>query len=148
VLVEVNCETDFVARSDDFQGFVKDIAMQIAASEPRYVSKDEVPQDLVAKEREIELERLKTDEKNAKKPADVLHKIVEGRLGKFYSEVCLLDQPFVKDQNITVAELLTSLSGKIGEKITIRRFTRYKMGEGIEKKQSDFASEVAEAIQK
>jgi elongation factor Ts len=148
VLVEVNCETDFVARGEDFQVLVKDIAMHIAASEPRYVSKDEVPEDEIARERDIERERLKTDAKNANKPAEVLDKIVEGRLKKFYEEACLLEQPFVKDQTMTVGDLLTALIGKIGEKITIRRFTRYKMGEGIEKKRGDFGDEVAELINK
>ena len=148
VLVEVNCETDFVARGDDFQAFVKDIAMQIAASEPKFVSKDEVPEGMIAKEREIELERLKNDEKNAKKPAEVLEKIVEGRLGKFYELTVLLEQPFVKDQAMTVGELAKALTGKTGEKVTIRRFTRYKMGEGIEKRESDFASEVADMVKK
>ena len=148
VLVEVNCETDFVARGDDFQGFVRDVAMHIAAMDPRYLSKDEVPADALAKEREIELERLKNDPKNASKPADVLNKIVEGRLAKFYESAVLLEQPFVKDQNVTVGELVKALTGKIGEKISVRRFTRYKMGEGIEKKSGDFASEVAEMVKK
>ena len=146
VLVEVNCETDFVARGDDFQTFVKDIAMHIAAMDPKYVSKDEVPEGELAKEREIELERLKNDPKNSNKPADVLGKIVEGRLSKFYEATVLLEQPFVKDQNQTVGELVKGLTGKIGEKISVRRFTRYKMGEGIEKKSGDFASEVAEMV--
>jgi len=146
VLVEVNCETDFVARGEEFQTFVRDIAMHIAAMDPRYVSKDEVSEDVLAKEREIELERLKNDPKNSNKPADVLGKIVEGRLSKFYEAAVLLEQPFVKDQNQTVGELVKTLTGKIGEKISVRRFTRYKMGEGIEKKSGDFASEVAEMV--
>jgi elongation factor Ts len=146
VLVEVNCETDFVARGEDFQTFVRDIAMHIAAMDPKYVSKDEVSEDVLAKEREIELDRLKNDPNMAKKPADVLDKIVEGRLSKFYEAAVLLEQPFVKDQNQTVGELVKSLTGKIGEKISVRRFTRYKMGEGIEKKSGDFASEVAEMV--
>jgi elongation factor Ts len=148
VLVEVNCETDFVARGEDFQTFVKDIAMHIAAMDPGYVSKDEVPAAALAKEREIELERLKNDPKMAAKPADVLNNIVEGRLSKFYEATVLLDQPFVKDQTITVGELVKQLTGKIGEKVSIRRFARYKMGEGIEKKSGDFASEVAEMVKK
>ena len=148
VLVEVNCETDFVARGDDFQTFLKDIAMHIAAMDPRYVAKDEVPADALEKEREIELERLKSDEKNAKKPADVLEKIVEGRLGKFYEAAVLLEQPFVKDQNLTVGELVKQLTAKTGEKIAVRRFTRYKMGEGLEKRESDFAAEVGEMVNK
>jgi elongation factor Ts len=148
VLVEVNCETDFVARGEDFQSFVKDVAMHVAASEPQFVSKDEVPEDVLARERDIERDRLKNDPKNANKPAEVLDKIVEGRLKKFYEEAVLLEQPFVKDQTITVGELLTQLIGKIGEKITVRRFTRYKMGEGIEKKRGDFSDEVAGMINK
>jgi elongation factor Ts len=148
VLLEVNCETDFVARGDDFQGFVRDVAMHIAAMDPRFLSKEDVPADALAKEREIELERLKNDPKNSNKPADVLEKIVEGRLGKFYEMVVLLEQPFVKDQAVTVGELAKTLTGKTGEKVTIRRFTRYKMGEGIEKRESDFASEVAEMVKK
>lgn len=146
VLVEVNCETDFVARGDDFQNFVRDVAMHIAAMNPQYVSRDEISTEVLDKEREIELERLKNDPKMANKPADVLDNIVEGRLGKFYETVCLLDQPFVKEQSMSVGEMVKQLTGKTGEKITIRRFTRYKMGEGIEKKESDFASEVAEMI--
>jgi len=148
VLVEVNCETDFVARGEDFQTFVKDIAMHIAAMDPQYLSKDEVPVDALAKEREIELERLKNDPKMASKPADVLNNIVEGRLAKFYESTVLLDQPFVKDQTQTVGELVKVLTGKTGEKISVRRFARYKMGEGIEKKSGDFASEVAEMVKK
>jgi elongation factor Ts len=148
VLVEVNCETDFVARGEDFQTFVKDIAMHIAAMDPQYVSKDDVPADALAKEREIELERLKNDPKMASKPADVLNNIVDGRLSKFYESTVLLDQPFVKDQSQTVGELVKALTGKIGEKISVRRFTRYKMGEGIEKKSGDFTSEVAEMVKK
>jgi elongation factor Ts len=148
VLVEVNCETDFVARGDDFQNLVKDIAMHIAALAPEYVAKEDVPADVIEREREIEVTRLKNDPKMANKPADILNKIAEGRLAKFYEEACLLEQPFAKDQAIKVGDLVTSLTGKIGEKITIRRFTRYKLGEGIEKKQSDFAAEVAEALKK
>ena len=148
VLVEVNCETDFVARGDDFQALVRDIAMHIAAMDPRYISKDEVPAAELAKEREIELERLKNDPKMANKPANVLDNIVEGRLAKYYEATCLLEQPFVKDPTKTVGQLTTELTGKIGEKIAIRRFSRYKLGEGIEKKQTDFAAEVAEAIKK
>jgi elongation factor Ts len=148
VLVEVNCETDFVARGEDFQGFVRDVAMHIAAMSPQFLSKEDVPADSLAKEREIELERLKNDPKNSNKPADVLAKIVEGRLSKFYEMAVLLEQPFVKDQNITVGELAKQLTGKTGEKITIRRFARYKMGEGIERRESDFAAEVAEMVKK
>ena len=146
VLVEANCETDFVARGEDFQTFLKDVAMHIAAMNPLYVSKDDVPADALAKEREIELERLKNDPAMAKKPADVLDKIVDGRVSKYYEATCLLEQPFVKDQASSVGELVKGLTAKIGEKIAIRRFTRYKMGEGLEKKEGDFGAEVAEML--
>jgi elongation factor Ts len=143
VLVEVNCETDFVARGEEFQQLVKDVAMHIAAAEPRYVSRAEVPPDALDKEREISRAQAKNDPKNANKPEQVLDKIVEGRLNKFYEEAVLLDQPFVKDPAKTVGELVTEKIAAIKENITIRRFTRYKMGEGIEKRADDFSSEVA-----
>lgn len=143
VLVEVNCETDFVSRGEEFQNFVKDIAMHICAVEPRYVSKEEVPEELLNKEREIAREQAMSDEKNKNKPAQVIDKIVDGRITKFYSEICLLEQPFVKDQSLTVNDLLKNMIAKVGENIRIRRFVRFKMGEGIEKKKDDFASEVA-----
>ena len=146
VLVEINCESDFVARGDEFQQLVKDIAMHIAASDPRYARREDVPVDVLDKEREITREQLKNDPKNANKPDDVLSKIVEGRLNKFYEENVLLDQPFVKDPSKTIGELVTDKIASIKENITIRRFTRYKMGEGIEKKQDDFAAEVASMV--
>src|ERR1041385_5802660 len=146
VLVEVNCETDFVARGDEFQQLVKDIAMHIAAAEPRYVGRDEVSADVLDKEREIARAQAKNDPKNANKPDQVIDKIVEGRLNKFYEESVLLDQPFVKDPAKTVAELVTEKVAKTGEKITIRRFTRYKMGEGLERKDEDFGNEVASLV--
>ncbi|MBS1808044.1 MAG: translation elongation factor Ts [Acidobacteria bacterium] len=147
VLVEVNCETDFVARTEAFQQFVKDVAMHICASEPRFVSKSEVPEDVVTKEREIALGQATADPKNANKPANIIEKMVEGRVEKFFSESVLLEQPFVKDQAITVGELVTKLTAETGEKISIRRFARYKMGEGLEKRSEDFAAEVAAVIQ-
>jgi elongation factor Ts len=143
VLVEVNCETDFVARTEDFQALVKDIAMHIAAAEPRYVTREEVPSDLLDKEREITRAQIANDPKNANKPEQVIEKIVEGRLNKFYEEAVLLDQPFVKDPAKTINELLTEKIAKTGERITVRRFSRYKMGEGLAKREDDFASEVA-----
>ena len=143
VLVEVNCETDFVARTDAFQSLVKDIAMHIAAAEPRYVARAEVPADLVEKEREIARGQAKNDPKNANKPEQVIDKIVEGRLNKFYEEAVLLDQPFVKDPAKTIQDLLTEKIAAIKENITVRRFTRYKMGEGLEKRSDDFGGEVA-----
>ncbi len=143
VIVEINCESDFVARGDEFQQLVKDVAMHIAAVDPRYVRREDVPEADVSKEREILLEQLKNDEGNANKPDEVLQKIIEGRLNKFYEESVLTEQPFVKDPSKTIGELVTEKIASIKENITIRRFTRYKMGEGIEKKQDDFAAEVA-----
>jgi elongation factor Ts len=143
VLVEVNCETDFVARGEEFQQLVKDIAMHIAAAEPRYVSRDEVTANVLDKEREIARAQAKNDPKNANKPDQVIDKIVEGRLNKFYEEFVLLDQPFIKDPAQTVGELVTEKIAKTGEKITIRRFARYKMGEGLSKRGDDFQNEVA-----
>jgi elongation factor Ts len=143
VLVEVNCETDFVARTEEFQALVKDIAMHVAAAEPRYVSREEVPADILDKEREITRAQIANDPKNANKPEQVVAKIVEGRLNKFYEEAVLVDQPFVKDPAKTINELLTEKIAKTGERITVRRFARYKMGEGLAKREDDFASEVA-----
>lgn len=146
VLVEVNCETDFVARTEAFQQFVKDVAMHICASEPRFVTKDEVPAAEVEKEREIATGQATTDPKNANKPANIIEKMVEGRLAKFFTEAVLLEQPFVKDQSITVGELVSKLTAETGEKVSVRRFTRYKMGEGLEKRTEDFAAEVAAVV--
>ena len=146
VLVEVNCETDFVARGEEFRTFVHDLAMHIAAAEPRYLTKEEVPAELLDKEREIALEQAKQDPKNANKPQQVLDKIVEGRLSKFYQDVCLMEQPFVKDQNTTVGVLVSSMTGKTGENVKVRRFVRFKMGEGLEKRSSDLGAEVQELL--
>jgi elongation factor Ts len=146
VLVEVNCETDFVARGEEFQQLVKDIAMHVAAAEPRFVSRDDVSEEVLEKEREIARAQAKNDPKNANKPEQVLDKIVEGRLHKFYEENVLLDQPFVKDPAKTVSELVTEKSAKTGERITIRRFTRYKMGQGLERREEDFGGEVASLV--
>ena len=143
VLVEVNCETDFVARGEEFQQLVKDIAMHIAAAEPRHVSREEVTSETLDKEREIARAQAKNEPKNANKPDQVIDKIVEGRLNKFYEEFVLLDQPFIKDPATTVGELVTEKIAKTGEKITIRRFARYKMGEGLVKREDDFGDEVA-----
>jgi len=125
VLLEVNCESDFVSRNIEFQAFVKDITMQIAASSPQYISRDAVPDGVVEHEKEI----LESQAKQEGKSEKALQKIVEGRLEKFFSEICLLDQPFVKDPKITVKDLLGSLAAKIGENIVIRRFIRYQLGE-------------------
>ncbi len=146
VLVEINCESDFVARGEEFQQLVKDVAMHVAATDPRYATRQDVPAGELDKEREILMEQLKNDPKNAGKPDDVLGKIIEGRLNKFYEENVLLDQPFVKDPSKTIGELVTEKIASIKENITIRRFTRYKMGEGIEKKADDFAAEVASMV--
>ncbi|MFN0110918.1 MAG: translation elongation factor Ts [Blastocatellia bacterium] len=143
VLVEVNCETDFVARGEDFQRFVKDLAMHICASEPQVVNKEEISAEVIAKEKEIARDQAMADPKNANKPENIIEKMVQGRLDKFFTEAALLEQPFVKDQTITIGELVTQLTAKTGEKCSIRRFTRYKMGEGLEKRADDFASEVA-----
>ena len=129
VMVEVNCETDFVAKTDDFQAFATDMAMQIAASNPSYVRREEVTPEVLEREKEI----YRAQARDAKKPEKVMEKIVEGKLEKFYSEVCLMEQAFVKDPDVTVQDLLNTLIGKLGEKIEIRRFTRYQVGEGIAK---------------
>jgi elongation factor Ts len=129
VMVEVNCETDFVAKTDDFQAFAKDVAMHIAASNPSYVRREEVTAEVLEREKEI----YRAQARDAKKPEKIMEKIVEGKLEKFYSEVCLLEQAFVKDPDITIQDLLNGLIGKLGEKIEIRRFTRYQVGEGIVK---------------
>lgn len=143
VLLEVNCETDFVARNEDFQHFMRDVGMQIAAANPRYVSRDEVPEAEVAKEKEILLAQVVEQGK----PAHMAEKIVEGRLDKFFKEICLMEQVFVKDQDKTVDQVLNELVAKIGEKIVVRRFSRFQLGEGLEKKSEDFAAEVAKTMQ-
>jgi elongation factor Ts len=140
VLVEINCETDFVARGDEFQEIVRNVAMQIAACpNVEYVTTDEVPADFVAKETEIEMGR----EDLASKPENIRAKIVEGRIAKRLKELSLLDQPYVRDQNITVEDYVKQGVAKLGENIRVRRFVRFVLGEGLEKKQEDFAAEVA-----
>ena len=139
VLVEVNCETDFVAKTDAFKSLVKDIAMHIAAANPSYLRREEVP----AAELEHEKMVLSEQARNEGKPEKIIEKMVTGRIEKYYKEVCLLEQPFVKDPDKTISDLITESIAKIGENIAIRRFTRYQLGEGIEKKQEDFAAEVA-----
>jgi elongation factor Ts len=125
VMVEVNCESDFVARNSEFQALVKDVAMHIAASDPRFVRKEDVTEDVLTKEREIYQEQARA----TGKPENVLDKIVEGRMSKFYSECCLLEQPFVKDPSITVKDHIAAHIQKIGENIQVRRFVRYRLGE-------------------
>ncbi|MFB3788757.1 MAG: translation elongation factor Ts [bacterium] len=130
VLVEINCETDFVARNELFQGFAKDIAMHIAASSPLCVTREEVPVQLVEAERDV----FRNQARESGKPEQVWDKIVEGRIEKYYSQVCLLEQPFIKDMNITVEDYLKETIGKIGENIVIRRFSRYQLGEELDSK--------------
>ncbi len=139
VLAEINCETDFVARGEDFQQLVKDICLQICSAMPMWVSKDEVPPEAMEAEKKL----FEAQAAEMGKPEQVCVKIAEGKLKKWYSEVCLLDQPFVKEDKKSIQDLLTELSGKCGEKITIRRFVRFQLGEGIEKKEENFAEEVA-----
>ncbi len=143
VLVEVNAETDFVSKNEEFVQFTKDVAMQIAAANPTYVRIEDVPAEAVEKEKEI----LKTQALNEGKPEKIIDKMVEGRISKFYKEICLLEQPFVKNPDITIGELLTEKISKIGENLSIRRFSRYELGEGIEKKEENFAEEVAKQLQ-
>ncbi len=143
VLVEVNAETDFVSKNEEFVQFTKDVAMQIAAANPAYVRIEDVPAEIVEKEKEI----LKTQALNEGKPEKIINKMIEGRIAKFYKEICLLEQPFVKNPDITISELLTEKISKIGENLSIRRFTRYELGEGIEKKEENFAEEVAKQLQ-
>ena len=139
VLVEVNCETDFVARTEGFQALVKDLAMQIAAAAPRWVRREEVPADVVQKEIEI----AKAQAREQKKPEPILEKIATGKVEKFYGEFCLLEQPFVKDDKKKIQDVITEAVAKIGENIQVRRFARFVLGEGLEKKQENLAEEVA-----
>jgi len=138
VLVEVNCETDFVAKTDAFKELVKDIAMHIAATNPSYLKREEVP----TAELEHEQAVLAEQARNEGKPEKIIEKMVAGRIEKYYKEVCLMEQPFVKDPDKTISDLITKSIAKIGENISIRRFTRYQLGEGIEKKEENFAEEV------
>jgi elongation factor Ts len=138
VLVEVNCETDFAGRSDDFQALVKDLAMHIAAANPRYVRREDVPAEELEKEKEI----YKDQARASGKPENIIDKIAEGKLGAYYQIVCLYDQMFVKDPSLTVEQLINALIGKIGENIRVRRFVRYQTGEGLEKRSTDLKSEV------
>jgi elongation factor Ts len=139
VLVEVNCETDFVARNEDFQGFTRDVAMQIAAMNPQFVRREEVSADAVARERDVLLAKAK----ETGKPEPVIQKMVDGQITKWMKEICLLDQSWVKDPDKTIDQVQQELIAKIGENIKIRRFVRFELGEGLEKKKDDFAAEVA-----
>ena len=142
VLVEVNIETDFAAKNPEFREFVKDIAMQIAATKPEYVKREEVPAEVIEKEKEI----IKAQALNEGKPEAAIEKIVTGRIDKFYAETCLLEQDFIKDPDKTVQQVLTEKIANIGENITIRRFVRFERGEGIAKKEENFAEEVMKQI--
>ncbi len=143
VLVEVNCETDFVAGTDEFEAFCHDVALHVAAFSPLYIQPEDVPQDVLDKEREIYREQGLAEGK----PEHIVEKIIEGRVKKYYNEVCLLEQPWVKDQDRKTREVLTELIAKIGENISIRRFERYELGEGLAKRQDDLAAEVAAQIE-
>ena len=138
VLLEVNCETDFVAKTPEFKAFVHDIAMHIAAANPTYISEEEVSEDDIEKEKAI----LRAQALNEGKPEKIVDKMVEGRILKFKKEICLLEQPFVKDPDKTIKQLVTEQIARIGEKVSVRRFVRYEMGEGLQKRQDDFAAEV------
>ena len=140
VLVEVNCETDFSARNDSFRSLVKDLAMHIAAQNPDYVRREEVPEDVVNREKEIYTDQARS----SGKPEPIIDKITEGKLGAFFKMSCLYEQEFVKDPSMTVEQLINDLIGKIGENIRVRRFVRFKTGEGLEKRVTDLAAEVQE----
>ena len=142
VLVEVNIETDFAAKNPEFREFVKDVAMQIAAAKPEYVRREEIPADVIEKEKEI----MKAQAINEGKPEAVAEKIVAGKIDKYYAEVCLLEQDFIKDPDKTIQQVLTEKISNIGENITIRRFVRFERGEGVQKKEENFAEEVMKQI--
>ena len=144
VLLEVNIETDFAARTEDFKDLVHQIALHIAAFSPQYVTREEVPPQVLDREREIYNEQLR----NEGKPEKVIEKIVEGKVNKFYSEVCLMDQPFAFDTKITITDMVNNVVAKIGEKISVRRFVRWELGEGLEKRVYDLAKEVAAEMDK
>lgn len=147
VMVEINCETDFVAKTDKFQELVKNIAMHIAAANPEFVKKEDVPEDRIAKERSIIMAQMNNDEKFAKKPDAVKENIAKGKLESFYKDFCLLEQSYVREPEKTVKQVIEEATLAIGEKITVRRFVRYVMGEGLEKRKDDFAEEVMKQTQ-
>lgn len=138
VLVELNCETDFVAKTDAFKELAHDIALHIAAAKPLYLSRDEVDPTLIEKEKEV----FRAQALAENKPANIVEKMVDGRVEKYYKEIVLLEQPFVKDPSVTITELITQNVAKIGEKIDVRRFARYELGEGMEKREDNFVEEV------
>ena len=142
VLIEVNIETDFAAKNEEFQRFVRDLGMQVAAMSPRWVSRDEIPEDELEKERTI----VRNQALNEGKPEKIVDKIVEGRLAKFYEENCLLEQAYVRDDSKKIETVVKEMVAKIGENITVRRFTRYEMGEGLQKREENFADEVMKQV--
>jgi elongation factor Ts len=142
VLVEVNCETDFVAKNETFQAFVRDIGMHIAAASPLYVRREEVPVELIEREKEI----YRAKAKESGKPDAIIEKIIEGQINKFYADICLLEQPFVKDPDKTIQTFLNETISTIGENMSVRRFAKFVLGEGLAKKECDFAAEVAAAV--
>lgn len=144
VLIEVNCETDFVAKTEEFKSFVKNMAMQVAASSPVYISREEIPGETVEKEKNILMQQAL----NEGKPRHIVEKMVEGRIEKYYREVCLLEQPYIRDPEISVGQVLKETIAKIGENISVRRFVRYEMGEGIQKKEDNFVDEVMKQVNK
>ncbi|MBA1333888.1 MAG: Translation elongation factor Ts [Firmicutes bacterium] len=142
VLIEVNCETDFVAKTDDFKNLTKNLAMQVAASSPQYVKREDVPEEVIEHEKQI----FRQQALNEGKPEKIIEKMVEGRLEKFYKEVCILEQPYIRDPEKTVKDILAEAIAKLGENISIRRFTRYEKGEGLQKREDNFADEVMKQI--
>lgn len=147
-MVEFNCETDFAAKNPQFYAVGRDIAMQVVATNPIAVRPEDLPANYVEEQKALFLAQLKNDPKNANKPEAVLEKIIEGKLNKHFEEVCLLNQAFIKDTDKTVQDVINDLTLVIGEKITVRRFVRWEVGEGLEKRQDDFAKEVAEQANK
>jgi len=142
VLLELNSETDFVAKNEKFLELGQDIAMHIAAMNPKYLTREEVQTEELEHEKDVYREQLKAEGK----PEEIMNKIIEGKINKYYSEICLLEQPFIKDEDKTIEQLLIEKSGEIGEKVSLRRFARYELGEGIEKKETDFVAEVQEQM--
>lgn len=142
VLIEVNAETDFVSKTDEFKDFVRDMAMQVAAANPQYVSKEDVPEDVTEREKHVLIQQAM----NEGKPENIAQKMVEGRMGKFYEEICLLEQSFIKEPSMKIKDIVNAQISKIGENIKIRRFVRFEVGEGLEKKEENFADEVAKQM--
>jgi elongation factor Ts len=144
VLIEVNCETDFVAKTDEFKNLVHNLAMQVAAATPLYVRREEVPADVINKEREV----FKTQALESGKPEKIVEKIVDGKMEKYFSEICLLEQKYIKDPDKTVEEVVKEAIAKTGENIVVRRFVRYALGEGLEKRESNLAEEIEKELNK